>query len=269
MKGTSTAEASQQFDRPTAMREPIETAVRTANTPAQAKVFVAMLQAEGIPARVDGESLTDEFAASRRLMNLAGVKVMVPTSSLPRAREILQPVQVDPDELEREAMAAAGERAAPVETDRASAARPMSLAWLLLLAAVGAAVVFAFLWQQQARKFVSPAPDLDYAWDGDALRETLRRDGRLMRLLFDRDHDQMYERIEQFDPAGKRVMACDRYEGGLYRRYVESRSGDLEVTWTDEDRDGLSDVAVVTDRSGNVVQRIEWRAGTGFVLQPR
>ena len=66
------------------MSQPIESLARVASTPAQAKIFVAMLAAEGIPARVDGDSLVDEFAASQRLMNLVGTRVMVPTSALQR-----------------------------------------------------------------------------------------------------------------------------------------------------------------------------------------
>lgn len=88
------------------MTWPIESVACIASTPAQAKVFVARLQAEGIPARVDGDSLVDEFAAARRLMNLMGTRVLVPTPSLAAARAILQPIDIDPGELERQAMAA-------------------------------------------------------------------------------------------------------------------------------------------------------------------
>jgi len=89
------------------MTAPIESVACTARTPAQAKVFVAMLMAEGIPARIDGDTLTDEFAASRRLMNLLGTRVMVPTRSLDVARELLQPATIDGAELERQALAEA------------------------------------------------------------------------------------------------------------------------------------------------------------------
>lgn len=64
------------------MSQPLMSVVRTANSPDQAKMFVALLQAEGIPAHVDGDGLVDEFVTSRRMMNLTGVKVLVPTSSL-------------------------------------------------------------------------------------------------------------------------------------------------------------------------------------------
>lgn len=77
-----------------------------ASTPAAAMVFVARLHAEGIPARVEGDSLADEFAASRRLMNLMGTRVLVPRQALAAAWAILQPVAIEPSELERQALAA-------------------------------------------------------------------------------------------------------------------------------------------------------------------
>ena len=88
------------------MSTPLTTVVRTANSPDQAKMFVALLEAEGIPAHVDGDGLADEFATSRRRLNLVGVRVRVPTAALERAREILGPVEIDADELERQALAA-------------------------------------------------------------------------------------------------------------------------------------------------------------------
>lgn len=247
------------------MSEPIETVVRVANTPAQAKIFAAMLQAEGIPARVEGDSLTDEFAASRRLLNLVGTRVLVPTKSLERAQEILQPVVVDAAELEREAMATPGEVPPPPRPERPRAASKSNGVPLLL--AGGAAVLFALLWQKEVNAAMAPHPELDYAWHGDAVRETLRRDGRLLRLLHDRERDGIYEQIDQFDAAGKKVTTADQEVAGIYARFVESRSGDLTVTWTDEDRDGIHDVGIVTDRDGKVVQRVGWQSGTGFVLK--
>jgi hypothetical protein len=91
------------------MTQPIESIAKVAATPEQAKVYVAMLQGAGIPARSEGDNLVDEFATARRLMNLMGTRVMVPTGSLARAQELLQPVAIDPDELAQQALAAAGD----------------------------------------------------------------------------------------------------------------------------------------------------------------
>lgn len=130
------------------MSTPIEAVARTANTPEQAKVYVAMLMAEGIPARIDGDSLTDEFAASRRLMNLMGTKVMVPTQSLARAREILQPVAIDPAELERQALAEAPQTFVPpmaATTVTGSESGRSWAWWALLLLPMLAALLLAVL----------------------------------------------------------------------------------------------------------------------------
>ncbi len=123
------------------MAEPIESVVRVATNPAQAKVFAAILQAEGIPARVEGDNLVDEFAASRRLMNLMGTTVMVPTRSLARANEILQPVTIEPDELTRQALAAQPESAASAVAPIANDPAPSNWWWALVLVPL---VIFLF-----------------------------------------------------------------------------------------------------------------------------
>lgn len=89
------------------MSDPISTVVKVASTPAQAKIYVSMLQAEGIPAFVDGDSAADEFAMSQRMLNVSNVRVMVPTEAAARAGEILAPVDVDIDDLSQQAMDAA------------------------------------------------------------------------------------------------------------------------------------------------------------------
>jgi hypothetical protein len=130
------------------MTTPIESVVKVAATPSQAKIYVAMLQAAGIPARVDGDSLVDEFAAARRLVNLMGTQVMVPTGSLELARDVLQPANVDQAELERQALAATDAESVaqrptkPATTTSSSSELPWLLLVLLpLLAAVAYALV--------------------------------------------------------------------------------------------------------------------------------
>ena len=98
------------------MRDPISVVAKVAANPEQAKLFVSMLAAEGIPATTDGTP-PDEFAMSQRLMNLAGCKVMVPTEALERAQEILKPAEVDLDELTRQAMSAESPEGPPTGTD--------------------------------------------------------------------------------------------------------------------------------------------------------
>jgi len=84
--------------------EPISRIVAVASTPAQAKIYVAMLRAEGIPAFVDGESAADEFAMSQRLMNVSNVRVVVPTEAASLAAEILKTRSVNAADLERQAV---------------------------------------------------------------------------------------------------------------------------------------------------------------------
>jgi len=92
--------------------------------------------AAGIPARIDGESLADQFAASMRLMNLIGTKVYVPTASLAQAREIVRPMQIDADELTRQALAAASpERMPPADGGATVITKPWARSvsrWLLV-----------------------------------------------------------------------------------------------------------------------------------------
>lgn len=256
----------------TAMSNPIESVARIANNPSQAKIFVAMLAAEGIPARIEGESLVDEFAASQRMLNLVGTRVMVPTAALQRAQEILQPVQIDPAELERAALGAMPEF--PAGSTAQQSASATSPSWtpvllLLLVLAIGAAVLFAFLWRNALAPSLPLDPNLEYRWEGDILSEKMLRNGRVLRLYHDEDRDGVFEQVNLFDKAAKQIQVADEYLEGLYLRVVETRDDGHTVTWTDENRDGLLDVATVTDRAGKLVQQLLWQPGAGFVLQAK
>lgn len=255
------------------MSQPIESVARIASTPAQAKIFLAMLHAEGIPARVDGDSLVDEFAASQRLMNLVGTRVMVPTSALQRAQEVLQPVAVDPEELAREAAVGASPPPPALESNEAAktaaADSTRNLLLALLALAIGAAALFAFLWHRAVNAIAGISPDTRMYWDGNVLCEERIRDQQLLRRSHDLDQDGLFERTEMFGSGTKPVVVYDHYTDGLYLRCVESRPDGFTTTWTDEDRDGLFDVGVVADRQGKQLQTLRWAAGTGFVQPPK
>jgi hypothetical protein len=60
-----------------------------ARTQAESQIVLALLRAEGIVAYVGGQALTDEFAASQRLLGLQGTRIDVAAGDLPRARELL------------------------------------------------------------------------------------------------------------------------------------------------------------------------------------
>lgn len=255
------------------MSQPIESVARIANTPAQAKIFLAMLHAEGIPARVDGESLVDEFAASQRLMNLVGTRVMVPTSALQRAQEILQPVTVDPEELAR--AAAVGASPPPPDPGSTEAAKTAAadstrnLLLALLALAIGAAVLFAFLWHRAVNAIAGISPDIRMYWDGNVLCEERIRDQKLLYRRHDHDQDGLFERIDWFGGGTKPVVVYDQHADGLYLRCVEQHPDGLTVTWTDEDRDGLFEIGIVADPQGKQLQTLRWAAGTGFVQPPK
>ena len=106
------------------MSHPISAIVTIADTPDQAKLFVACLKAADIPAFTDG-SPPDEFAMSQQLLNLTSTKVMVPHDALQRAKEVLEEAfperaPVDLEELTRQALAAEQPETPSDDSDRSS-----------------------------------------------------------------------------------------------------------------------------------------------------
>jgi len=104
------------------MSKPIGVIVKTANTPEQAKLFVATLRAAGIPAFTDATP-PDEFAISQRMMNLISTSVMVPSEALELAKQVLAKFDedgktVDLEELTRQALAAEDPADRPMGGDR-------------------------------------------------------------------------------------------------------------------------------------------------------
>lgn len=63
--------------------------VSTCHGPEEARVVAAVLEANGIPTFIDGQSLQDEFAMSQRLMNLSIIEVQVPASRQEEAQGLL------------------------------------------------------------------------------------------------------------------------------------------------------------------------------------
>ena len=63
--------------------------LREARSGFEAQVLAGILRSAGIPAYVEGGMLVDEFAATQQLMNLQAVRILVPASSLDRARAAL------------------------------------------------------------------------------------------------------------------------------------------------------------------------------------
>jgi hypothetical protein len=248
------------------MSDPNTVVVKIASSPAQAKIFVALLQGEGIPAFVDGDSLSDEFAMSRKLMNLAGVKVMVPKSSLEQAKKALEATDIDAGELERQALAA-GDRGERVEREAPTRQPPPpgSIARPAALIGIAAAFVFFLLWQNAANAAPSH-PLYTYEHTGTTLREYLRRTGELLRTYEDLDKNDVYERIVYLDPERRLTEITDQVDrNGNYGR-IETRFTDgTVVLWTRSSESTMFDRVVVTAKDGTVLQTLAWQDGRGFV----
>ncbi len=251
------------------MDRPLSAVARVATTPEQAKIFVALLQAEGIPAYVEGDSLADEFATSRRMMNLVGTKVMVPTTSLDRARELLVKVEIDPAELEQQALAAADGESVPVPSPRPTPPARTTNHWPLVVAIV-AAIVFLGLWLAALDANVDLPKDRRFVYEQTAsgMREIRRRDGRLMRTLEALDKNGVFCQIHTHASDGTiRATQTDADGDGVFERYVEHREGGLTTTWIDKDGDDVADEGRTTDAQGHLLQTIVWQPNVGYVVQ--
>jgi hypothetical protein len=252
------------------MTRPLASVARVASTPEQAKVFVALLQSEGIPAHVDGDSLTDEFAMSRRLMNLTSVRVMVPTASLERAREILTTEAIDEDELEQQALASPSPEAATASVFAASGPREGNPLLWPFVGATCIAIVFGVLWLDAGESQAATRdPLFDFVAGEDGTATYVRRsDGVAVYRWHDPDRNQIWHRIDTLAPDGSvRSSSFDDDQNGVSERTVAYRDNGWRETWTDADQDGRYDTGTVTDGNGAVLQRITWRPDTGFVIE--
>jgi hypothetical protein len=262
--------------------------VRTAATPNEAKVLVALLQAEGIPAQVDSDWLVDEFIMSRKLMNMNGVKVFVPADAAARAREILQAAAVDEDELTAQALAAAPDPAAVPAPARFPRRRIAAPPWLTLAFAV-LAFVFLALWLGKAG--LPSDPVFEYGLDGDRLIARFRATGLPRSESHDRDRDGHFEEVRFFDDEGRLLCVCfdddrdgyfelqrefgaggelcleayDRDGDGVSEEIVEQRAGGLRARWRDADGDRLHELCTITDAGGRELRRQHWDGERGWV----
>ena len=246
------------------MSQPITSVVKVATTAAQAKIFAALLQAEGIPAQVDGDSLADEVAISRRLVNLNGTRVLVPTGSLERAREILTAVQIPDDELESQAMAA---EAPEQPVTRPAATTGTGSRWPLLLTGA-AAITFLALWLGEVdARAEATSPLVRFETIDGGVREIRRRDDTVLRDCFDRNRNGNYERMVVFIDGKPRSEGLDEDEDGRWEASIDHFADGSTAKWTDADRDGQLDSCTVQDAKGEIVQRLAWQPGAGYVTR--
>lgn len=257
------------------VEQPLASVVKVAADPAQAKLIAARLQAEGIPAYIDGDSLADEMAMSQRLMNLTGVKVLVPTASLSRAKEVLGPdeVAIGIDELTAQALAAAPGLAAAREAQAALSRGPAGVppnggARLWAIAATLLAVGFAVLWlETRAEAAQKENPLLEYVPTSTGYVTHLRKTGARIAEAIDADADGHYERYRYFG-TGVDQDLLDRDGDGLYEAMFERRQG-LEFRWRDGDGDGLFDLCEVVGADGKVRQELRYVPERGFDVAPK
>lgn len=246
------------------MSQPIASVVKVAATTQQAKIFVALLQAEGIPAHIDGDSLADEVAVSRRLIHLNGTRVMVPTASLERAREVLAEAPVDEAELVAQALGAENPETPVPPPDPPPAPRR----WPLPLA-LGAAATFCGLWLAEVdARATARHPFLRYEPTADGMREIRVRDGKLLRDYVDADGNGTYERVVSYGKTTT-TTSLDGDDDGLFESSEERHPDGTVVTWTDLDADGIVETCVVRDGNGKERQRLVWSPGQRFQLQDR
>lgn len=235
-------------------REPV--VVKIATTPNHAKVLVALLRANDIPAYADSDSLADEFAMSRKLMNLAGVKITVPGAMAERAREVLQDVDVPDDELEAQALAAApdvarahDERQAERSSRRGPSPGTVAL-WCLGSAIAASALT---VWSEREARAQPEDPHLvwtPYSW---GLGATWRDGGARARELLDEDLDRTFETIRDYDRKGRLVReGHDRDADGAYEQVDEWVDG-IRMEYRDTDRDMIHETVRVYDKAGNQV----------------
>lgn len=256
----------------TPVTQPITSVVRVAATTSQAKILVAQLQAAGIPAFVEGDSLADEVAVSRRMLNLNGTRVMVPTQSLAAAREVLAEAQVPVEDLEAQAIGAEDPETPPMR--RAADGDRAASRWPLLLTST-AAVGFAILWlgeigvragEQHPYLVTERIPSGPRA---GGLRERRLADGVVVHEYEDRAGIGAYDTVIGFHPDDQRSEAVDRDHDGWFESCTYTLRRGFTCEWSDTDHDGLLDRALVRDGDGREVQELRWVDGKGFVLQPR
>lgn len=68
--------------------------------PTTAQIVKSILEDAGIPVYVQGENLTDEWAASRQVMNIMSVTVQVPSDRLEEARRVVEEARAAGEDLD-------------------------------------------------------------------------------------------------------------------------------------------------------------------------
>jgi hypothetical protein len=224
--------------RPTAL-------LLTARTAAEAQVVLALLRREGIEAYMGGQALTDEFAASQRLLGLQGTEIAVRDEDLLRAQAVLA-------EAKRKAQASGSDDAGEASTPTAGppqARGPTGRAgaWIVAGVAVAAAVVLLFMWLEMKRELglmraSSAGRKTRTTIEENGTRTVWKDTNRLASTTLDADHDGVPEQVTYYDRAGaKYLVATDVDRSGWPERREQFRDGRLTAELVDEDENGCSE----------------------------
>ncbi len=237
--------------------------VRTAATPAEAKVLQALLEADGIRAIVDGDSLADEIAISRRIMNLSGVQVRVASAQFDAARELLGATAVDEDELVAQALAGSPDAEQPPAPPAHGSSRG-TVGRVALLLCCGAAVTFFSLWRGAVEHQGPRQYDQQDLPDG--YRLTRRSTGTVaFEFQFDASHMHLVE-LRSYGPDGALLRRSRQpIDEDFYAEIEELHADGLRTIWRDTDGDRRYDQCIILDQAGNEVRHQHWAGADGWV----
>ena len=271
--------------------------VETAKSPFEAQVIAAVLRGAGVPVYIGGSMLTDEFAASQRLMGLGGVRVQVPGDQLENARRALveaREVGVDLDEAFDASLAETDEgeqEAMPAPESEAprSGLTIGRLATGLLLLLSG--LLLGALWTANRRLDPDYGPFLyeastqghRYRWkhnratasetvdaDGNEMPEIAHihnRDGARTYSAYDEDQDGLIERAVTYGRSGEiATTSFDADRDGRFERWQEHHAGGLRI-WLDLDADGRFDRVEERNAVDHLLRAWRVDEGEGFVRE--
>jgi len=238
-----------------------------ARSPVEAALIASRLGAAGIPAVVEGGSTADEVSMSRQLMNVGGVRVMVPAVRLARARDVLAETPVSAEELEAEALAA-GPPPGSLPADRPpSTGRGGWIAATLIATAL--AVLFLVQWLD-ARSLQTGVHGLvAYEWDGGDYTEWWRDSGGLAAEFTGVGSNGVFTRIRRYNRDSELIARIfDRDEDGIEEEWRGIGADGLETWMIDDTRDGRFDRLEVRDAAGAILHRYRFEGVRGWVRVP-
>ena len=214
-----------------------------ASTPFEAKVIAAVLAAADIPAFIDGEQLTDEFAAAQRLMNLRGTTIMVPAAAADRARAAIEAARAAGRAIAEDAHAAdAADRTAEASPSLGGMPGDSGAPglWTVLL---GLGFVISTIGWISSSRAAPEDPLYRTQIKSDGVLTILRATGNLRWAQVDADGDGIYEEVAVFDRDGREIDRSFDLDGDgfIERCTLLAPDGKAVQELRDTDSDGRVD----------------------------